>query len=910
MKVIDILRLLRKHLVILLLTPIFLAGMVTFLTKDTNYSYSSETTLYTGIASGSSIELDKSFSYFANNTAFDNLINVINSRETQQGVAIRLLAQHLMLEDYDPKYISRESFTALHQITPPYIFKLVVRNNGITSPDYKNEEMVLQGGQSATNAVKRKQFRSHTVKTNESLASISVKYGVSEGQIIASNHLINNALKTGQILKIDKFKLDDDAEKLNLVEISLVDSVTLAENFSFNSLDTTSAGDKLPFSINKKDYEQTVSNLQTLMTSSDTNFIYKLLYFNHPHYSIKAISSVSVQRIASSDLVKLKYDSDDPGICQQTLILMSEACMSNYKLIKEKRSDAVVKYFEHQLKQAAARLKIGEDKLLKFNEDNNIINYYEQSKAVAVVKEDLDMEFNNKKIKLAGTLAAIKRIEEKLDIQKQIQLKSASIIDKRNILGEVNSQIATAEIIGFTKDTNEEQLAELRQSSDILKAEIRSAVNDLYSFGNTTDGLPVKSLLNDWISNVIEYEDTKAGLEVLKDRIKEYQKQYAIYAPAGANIKRIEREISVSEQEFLEILHGLNLAKLKNQDAELSSTIKAVDPPFFPLSPNPTKRKILILAAALIGFILVLSIILATEYFDDTLKNAEKSSKIIQLQTLGVFPKVLLKTGSLNFPFVTNRLLEMIIQQFDLLTLQKAPSVKPKTLLFFSSLSNEGKTVLAGNIAWKLKKQGKKVLYLNFSRSSLRETETSQIGYPQGNQEVSTSGSINSNWSFRLVGRMMGYGDNRIDSSSPFLQKPENNLESSEYKEYHVNAGYFTTDSYEDMIKRNGISIDFAPDLVIIELPPILYYSYPPQLIASADLAVLVCRANRIWSSADQGALNILKKNANQAPAILLNGVDIEVVESYLGDLPKKRSQLRRLIKNIVRFQFYSRYQP
>ena len=26
--------------------------------------------------------------------------------------------------------------------------------------------------------------------------------------------------------------------------------------------------------------------------------------------------------------------------------------------------------------QSAARLKIGEDKLLKFNEDNNIINYY------------------------------------------------------------------------------------------------------------------------------------------------------------------------------------------------------------------------------------------------------------------------------------------------------------------------------------------------------------------------------------------------------------------------------------------------------------------------------------------------------------------------------------------------------
>jgi hypothetical protein len=36
-------------------------------------------------------------------------------------------------------------------------------------------------------------------------------------------------------------------------------------------------------------------------------------------------------------------------------------------------------------------LKLAEDKLLEFNKSYNIINYYEQSKAVAVVKEE-DME--------------------------------------------------------------------------------------------------------------------------------------------------------------------------------------------------------------------------------------------------------------------------------------------------------------------------------------------------------------------------------------------------------------------------------------------------------------------------------------------------------------------------------------
>ena len=824
MKIIEFLRLLKKNLFLLLLTPTLLAGLVTYLTKTPTYTYSSETTLYTGIASGSSVEMNKSISFFATNTAFDNLINIIKSRETQQKVAIRLLAIHLMLPDYSPKYISKESLNKLRSITPNYVKKLVV----------------------------------------------------------------NKAVLKKKILS------EPDTTKVN-------------DNFSFNTLEDSDSQNLLPKSIDKEAYEQTVLNLEKYMASSDTNFVYKLLYYSHPHYSIKAISGINVQRIQSSDLVKLKYNSDDPGICQQTLAMVTDVCIKNYKLIKENRSDAVVKYFEHQLRQAAVRLKIGEDKLLQFNEQNNIINYYEQSKAVAVVKEDLDVEYNNMRIKLAGNLGAIKRIEEKLGVQKQIQLKSSNIIELRNKLSTINSNILTAQTIGYGKTIGNDQLAQLKANAEKLKEQISQSVNELYSFGNSTDGLPVNKLLTDWISNVLEYEDLNAGMVVLAERIKEFQKQYAIYAPAGANIKRIEREINVSEQEFLEILHGLNLAKLKMQDAELSSTIKPVDLPFFPLSPNPTKRKILILAAAMIGFILVLSLVLALEYFDDTMKNPDKLSKIIKLEIIGVFPKIFLKTSTLNFVFVTNRLLEIVVQQFDFLTKVKEGR-DSRTLLFLSTLSNEGKTVTAGNIAFKLKKQGKKILFLNFTRESLRENEVSQIGYSKEPTPHSTSGLVRKGNNFIFISRLLGYGDQRIDRNSPFLKNPKEFLDESEYVEYLIDTDYFNSTGYQDLIK-NTIVKNSHPDYVIIEIPPILYNSYPSKLIAAADLAVLVCRANRTWTDADNGVLETLKKITKCEPVALLNGVELNVVETVLGELPKKRSFLRRLAKKIIQFQFSSKHQ-
>lgn len=104
-----------------------------------------------------------------------------------------------------------------------------------------------------------------------------------------------------------------------------------------------------------------------------------------------------------------------------------------------------------------------------------------------------------------------------------------------------------------------------------------------------------------------------------------------------------------------------------------------------------------------------------------------------------MFPKIYLKTRKINFPFVTNRLLELMIQQVTLSKLESNRPETPHTILLYSPLSNEGKSVLAQQ-AFKLKKQGKKVLVLSFSRESLRENEMQQLEYPGITPEKSRSG--------------------------------------------------------------------------------------------------------------------------------------------------------------------------
>lgn len=880
MTIIGIIQLLRKHLVLLLFTPILLAGLVIYFTKNANQTFTSETTLYTGLASGSSVEMGKSLSYFATNTDFDNLINVVNSRETQQEVSIRLLAYHLMLDKPDSRYISRKNFDYLKEITPAYVLDLVVKpGDQIINP-------ISAPLSSSKKATQTKQIQKHTVKENETLFSISRQYGIEVDQLKNWNDLTSNNITPGHILQVGEQIITntDTLTKDSVAVAALVDSTS---TFSFSKVYASSQKDKMRSSpVNESAFLQTVKNLTTLFNSSDTNFVSNLLNFTDPHYSFDAISSINVQRIGSSDLVKLRYTSDDPGICQQTLVIITEVCIKNYKVLKENRSDAVVKYFEFQVDQATQKLKAGEEKLLAFNKDNNIINYYEQSKAVAQAKEDLDVNYNNMRIKLAGTEAAIKQLEEKLENQQKVQLKSAPIIEKRDLLSQINTKIATAETIGYDNTTDGKNLPILKAKAEKLKEEIREAVGELYSFGNSTDGLPLSTLLNEWITNVISYEDIKAGLGVLSKRIQEFQKQYEIYAPAGANLKRIEREISVSEQEFLESLHGLNQAKLKMQDLDLSSNLKAIDQPFYPITPNPTKRKILVLAATVFGFLIVLSAILALEFFDETLRNHIKASKILNLFPLGIFPKIYLKTGIRNFPSIAQRLLEMMVQDIELMKKDKPQIDEPFEILFFSTVNNEGKTVLLHNIADQLKKLGNRVMVITNSENNTHNPKSDR-DYCAG-ALIAPEEQKNPSKKFSLINWLLGYPDSRIDVQSPFLHRNVSSLSNDGYYEYLINEDFFSVNNYRELLIRNNYSNIMTPNYVLIEIPAILYYPYPTDLVESADLPLMVCRANRVWTPADQGALDSISKISSRPPLFVLNGIEKEVIESILGKLQKK----------------------
>lgn len=568
MSFLHFIRLIIKNIKWLILIPSALAFTIFYFTRKEKKVYSSESNIYTGIASGYSLSGSNKSDFFATSNAFDNLLSVIDSRETREDVAVALLSEHLFLKKHDPDVLTWGSYDELQKLIP-------------------------------------------------------------------------------------------EALKAKLVKPTL---------------------------------EETKQAITAYMNKDKENEIYKLINSDNHFYSIDAISKMKSSRISSSDLIKLSYESNDPYICKRTIELLEDIFMLKNRELKEGQTVSALSYFEVETKKAFAKLDSAERLFLDFNKNNDIINYYEQTKAVASEREDLYAMNHNLEMDKMASSSSLAKVNENIKGRTYQTLYGSDVIKDRDKLSDIYSKIALGEVLD-KKGENKVQIDSLRTVAARLEKKLKSSLENLYIDSNTPNGIPTKTVLDEWLKNTLAFEQSKARLTVMDKRKAEFEEEYRKFAPLGAMLKKIERLISVSEQEYLDLLHNLNAAKLNQQNTEITAKLNVVDPPYLPLKANASKRLILVIVGFMVGFVLVLALIITQALINKTLMEPQRAKNIVGLPLLGVYP---LLNENPYFLLKSNlRLMQQLLATADL-------SVKPVTIGLISTQKSEGKSTLAYLLAKEL----------------------------------------------------------------------------------------------------------------------------------------------------------------------------------------------------------------
>lgn len=683
----------------------------------------------------------------------------------------------------------------------------------------------------------------------EYLSTTTLYTGVASGYSIASTEdqridyfAVNNAFDN--LLASAKSRETIEAVSLRLLAEHLAlkkpDSHILGQE-GFENLQLLASKELLQKTAALKTSEKVYKYILEVYKSKANNIIEKIVNNKGTFYNINELkSNLIVTRINASDIIQVVYTCHDPAVCMRTLQLHSEIFNANYKQIKSNQTFSVVRYFEAKLEEVKNKLRRSEDELKKFGKENQIINYYEQTRYIAEAKEGLNKDIYDLKVNQSASKEALQLIEKKLNDRERQITNSLDIIKLRQNIGLLSAQIEKVKVYGNSNKAVD-LLSKVKKTEDSLRNETNQYINLNY----TLETVPRGNLIQEWVNNAISYDKATAGLVVLKKQEQNYLDEINEFAPLGSTLKRLDRQIDINEKEFLAILHALNLARLRQSNISLNSNIVVQDKPFLPLEAQPSTRKMLIIVSFLVSFLLVVSIIIAKELLDTSIKTPENAIKIIGLPLAGVslyqtnpqetgYKKTLVK-------ILTEQLINTIMPYISASALEKKR-------LQIGFITTQNQVFNVADIVTLNK--GLKALYPNLIWV-----------IPHAYQNTFNS-----------------------DTGTDFLV----------YTPTIEQLNFKTTDELANT------KLD-TYDLILYITPNLSENGLPLDIIKASNINLLAVNALTTWRKIDKEIiLRISKFNATIPTYTWLINTKESDLETHIGEIPKKRGWIRKKLKKLL----------
>ncbi len=468
--------------------------------------------------------------------------------------------------------------------------------------------------------------------------------------------------------------------------------------------------------IDSTSEEKTFQNILKYEKQNKDNFIYGLFYWNHPHYCYNALKNIRVSRKNNSDLLEISYTSNDPGIAYNTLDILMKEFVNEYREIRYGETDKVIAYFKSELDRIGAELRIAEDSLTNYNIEKRVINYYDETKEIAAINKEFELREQSATLEFNSAKALTDQLEARMGNNlKQIK-NNIDFINKLNKVSSLTGAISEIQSFGSGESSKTNNLVSLKKQLDNTSKELSDISNQYVEDKYTKEGIAKSSIVSQWLDQVLLYEKAKSDLQVIQKNRRELNEKYVFFAPVGSTIKRKERNINFTEQNYLSVLKSYNDALMRKKNLEMTSaTLKVLNPPAFPIQAQPTKRKIIVIAAFAGSILLILGFFILLELMDRTLHDKVRTELFTNLKVIGAFPgKSLIKYR--NYDKAVQAIATKYLSSAILPYLVNKKEKLPFIINFLSTEAGDGKSFLINELVQYWSGAGLNVKSLNWNK--------------------------------------------------------------------------------------------------------------------------------------------------------------------------------------------------
>ena len=391
--------------------------------------------------------------------------------------------------------------------------------------------------------------------------------------------------------------------------------------------------------VDRKDFSKTLTNLMTYKKNDSKNFIYALFNRSEPFYSAKALDKIEVKRAGNSDILDISYTSADPGLTQQTVSLLIDELIKAYEILRFKATNDVIAYFKEQVRLAKNNLNNEEDDLMRYCIQERVINYTEETEALANTRYGVDDRMESAMRTYEGAVALRKMLDNKMDIRAQIIRNNTNLLEELDKVSTLNQNIMEQEIfISDSAKSNDKQLKKDKEELQKAEKNISHISDNLNEFNFTKEGVGIQEMVTEWLKALVNEARASAELKVLKNRQQDIFDQYSHMSPVGTQVTRKQRAIGIAEDNYRTQLKGLAEANLRLKNIEMStSNLQTIAAPVFPLTDNGRKRSLYILIAFIGSITFITTFFLLIELLDRTLRDPIRSLRLTKLPAIAAF---------------------------------------------------------------------------------------------------------------------------------------------------------------------------------------------------------------------------------------------------------------------------------
>lgn len=482
--------------------------------------------------------------------------------------------------------------------------------------------------------------------------------------------------------------------------------------------------------------------------------------------------------------------------------------------------------------------------------------------AAFVVNGFLPRVYEAKATLIVGqSLSAVNPDYNQLLASQRLSTTYASVATTRPILDQVIKQLKLA---GSADELRRSVIVDIPQNNTLLTITARD-----------TDPTRAAAIANALADKLIAVSPTIQGqqadiqssidadIKATQDQIKATQAEVA--ALIGTPDRTPEQEQLLRALEERQVTLRSTFANLLSYSsgnvANLLSVIEPAIAPSTPISPRPLLN---ILLAAIVGLFLGAAFVFLMAYIDDTIKNPDDVQEAIGLTTLGTVMRMKGDRGRQEIYRLVTLLYprSAVAEAYRTIrtNIEFASVDTPnRTLLVTSSISGEGKTVTAANLAVAFAQAGRRVLLVD---ADLRKPGIHRVFDLPNAHGLTTL--LRSEVSVDSIAHPTEQANLRVLTTGPLPPNPAELLGSQRMR------------VILDRLTASG-------DLIIFDGPPLQAVTDSAMLGSVATGTLLVVGAGRSRRDAVRYGREALAKAGANVLGAVLNGVNAPAHGEYYG---------------------------